>query len=352
MKQVLFYFLVLLLGSESFAQPLRIAVGDDSLLAVFLSGSGSYHCNCTNPRVDGTCVYFSSGPKNIISPFYSNFRVKPDSVGHYVDTVSVSYIENAGNCDAQFYSCGDCHSRIDTIPFSVIAFSDDKIKIHTYVYNSSTYSNEIGNSVIFLYDTVKKQYLNSTILAEIYNNKGVKAAFTRWKLAFDSSQSLSMKLLQNSISVDSIVVDSARYIKNLQLVFATQLAPSFSYRSFQGAVQCHVTVAGKDSIYLLPLTFIFEPAPKSGVSNAGNNSNSLEIYPNPSSGPTHVFCRFIESPLLYLHIFDELGNDIIKLYDGVATETQKNFTIKLLPGIYHVRMQTREGVITKKVVVE
>ncbi|MFI5265028.1 MAG: T9SS type A sorting domain-containing protein, partial [Candidatus Kapaibacterium sp.] len=56
--------------------------------------------------------------------------------------------------------------------------------------------------------------------------------------------------------------------------------------------------------------------------------------------------------LLHLHIFDELGKDIMSLYDGIATEVKHDFSFKLPQGMYYVRMETAEGVMTKKVIVE
>jgi hypothetical protein len=40
------------------------------------------------------------------------------------------------------------------------------------------------------------------------------------------------------------------------------------------------------------------------------------------------------------------------IYDGMLPEGKRDFSFKLPQGMYYVRMETAEGVVTKKVAVE
>ena len=54
----------------------------------------------------------------------------------------------------------------------------------------------------------------------------------------------------------------------------------------------------------------------------------------------------------HLHVFNELGKDIMTVYDGIMSEGSHDFTFKLPPGKYYARMETIEGVVAKKLIVE
>jgi hypothetical protein len=76
------------------------------------------------------------------------------------------------------------------------------------------------------------------------------------------------------------------------------------------------------------------------------------IFPNPSAASIELSCTLQKSSRLFLHIFNELGKDILTVYDGILTEGPHDFSFKLSPGMYYARMETAEGVVTKKIIVE
>ncbi|MFI5263373.1 MAG: T9SS type A sorting domain-containing protein [Candidatus Kapaibacterium sp.] len=236
--------------------------------------------------------------------------------------------------------------------YQVQTYYDNKIRIYSFYYNNIALYDRRDSGVFFPYDTSFKKYSPAGILLEIYNDKKENVIFTDWTLSFDSSQSLSFKLEEDSVPISSITIDSIRYKKNLLLAFTTSLAPSTDYRYFAGTVQCHAHFAGKDSLCIIPLSFIFDRMPKSGVPLPDNNANFIEVYPNPSTGTTHAFCKSKMNSLIHLKIFDELGKDMMTVYDGTLPEGKHDFSFKLPQGMYYVRMETAEGVVTKKVIVE
>ena len=77
----------------------------------------------------------------------------------------------------------------------------------------------------------------------------------------------------------------------------------------------------------------------------------FSIFPNPTTDLILINLRLDIPNLLHLHIFNELGKDMMTVYDGMLPEGKRDFSFKLPQGMYYVRMETAEGVVTKKVVV-
>ena len=78
----------------------------------------------------------------------------------------------------------------------------------------------------------------------------------------------------------------------------------------------------------------------------------FDIFPNPTKEIILARIHIDNSSFIHLHIFNELGKDIMTVYDGMLPEGKGDFSFKLPQGMYYVRMETAEGVVTKKVVVE
>ena len=78
----------------------------------------------------------------------------------------------------------------------------------------------------------------------------------------------------------------------------------------------------------------------------------FSIFPNPSTNQVKVNCFLSNPNLVHFHIFNELGKDVMTVYDGMLPEGKRDFSFKLPQGMYYVRMETAEGVVTKKVTVQ
>ncbi len=334
---------------------LNLPVGEDSLIYAPQTGDIIVLCDCHNTQ-DGECKYYLNGPKNIFPPFYeisSIVGIKTDTVSHYFDTVSLTYEFQDMLCSTRF-GCFNppCMTHIVYQTIEVNAYYDDKVKVIPYLSDVSRMIDRSSSDVVFVYDTSSKKYASGIIPVEIYNNKNTSAVFTDWVLSFDSSQSLSFTFEQDSVQVTSVFVDSTKFIKNLLFLFSSSLTPATYLRLFAGKVQCQAHFTGKDSICTVPLRFIFQAVPKMGVLLSTDKSNSLEVYPNPSSASVEAICSIRKPSFLRLYVYNELGKDVMIVYNGVTHEGYRDFPFKLSQGIYYVRMETAEGVVSKKVVVE
>lgn len=301
-------------------------------------------------RVDfnDTCNWCLTGISNLGPPFYEYDRevyIIPKKAGIFSSKINLSYILcpwPSRHCINGVNGFPVCSAPQDTVKLLRInAYYDDKIKL------------EYDANIYFAYDTISGKYKDASSKVEIFNNKKDSVIFTDWKIIKDSSQSATLTtLVQDSLSVNQIWLSGYEHTNSIQLLFKTSLSPTVEYRSFPGTVQCHAHFVGKDSLCTIPSTFIFEAMPKSGISLSGYYSSSIEIYPNPSTGSAHAFCITKKTSSIHLHIFDELGKDIMTVYDGTLPEGKHNFFFKLSQGMYYVRMETAERVVTKKVVVD
>src|SRR5205807_9544023 len=78
----------------------------------------------------------------------------------------------------------------------------------------------------------------------------------------------------------------------------------------------------------------------------------LTIKTNPTKARISISTFLTIQEIIHLHIFDEVGKDIVTFYDGMAAEGKHDLSLKLPPGMYCARMATTEGVVTKKIIVE
>jgi hypothetical protein len=350
--------LIILIGVSSIASSQTtkyVAVGDEAIIDSIKYSQPVKHSfqSCADRehyRLYDTC-FWAMSIENVIKPFSydtENFNfyviyVYPTKGGIFEDTIVQNY-------STLFYPTENCAFHLienkctppgsTKTKESIVAYYDDKIKFN-YVPKH------------FSYDSQTQSYKNGILTLEIFNNKKDSANFTDWKILKDSSQSVTLMSLQkDSVLNDHTSLSGYEHNTNIQLNFRTSLLPAFTWRYFDGIIQTHAHFGDKDSLCILPITFIFEPMPKSGVSISSINANYLGIYPNPSSTRTHLYLNLVKPSYLHLHIFDKLGKDIMTIYDDKAAEGTHDFSLKISSGIYYARMETQDGVLTKKIVVE
>lgn len=338
MPKILLSVLILVcFRADLLAQTISVSipVGDDSL---FYTVKGSIVIPAINCRHSDTCVYGWLSCKDLSSPFYADLgmiHVLPLTDSLYTDTVTVFY-PNIGGGDCQ------CLNNItNSVRLEVKGYYDDELKIQ---YHPSPY---------FLYDTLSEGYKSTSLNFNFFNNKKDSVLFTDWKIINDSSQSVTLlTIVKDSLSVNQFWLTPLEQVNTIQLIFLTSLSPTLQYRFFPATIQCRAHFGSKDSLCVMPLHFGFQPMPKSGVTLGNELLNDIDIYPNPSKGITHAYYKSNKSLLLHLHVFNELGKDIMTVYDGMMNELHRDFSFKLSPGMYYVRMETAEGVVTKKLIVE
>jgi hypothetical protein len=336
------------------AQIILVPVGDDLIIDTIRSAPW-YPLTQTCPdRVHATLTdtcHWSKGIANVLSPFSSYHEDEnlffiyayPIKAGNFIDTIKASYLLRGDlNCYGHIVDNGGCKPPNDTVTIEKFtAYYDNKIKIHYSPY------------LFFSYDTISGKYNEARVSIEVFNNKEDTAHFNDWRIIWDSSHSVTLSSLeQDSLPVNQISLSGFEHENTLQLIFKTSLTPSVEYRYFNGLVQTHVLFSGIDSICTLPFQLYFAQMRKSKVSNENYFGNKFMVFPNPSIGVITILYSLQRSSSLHLHIFNELGKDIMTVYDGILTEGPHDFSFKLSPGMYYARMETAEGVVTKKIIVE
>ena len=328
---------------------LRIPVGQDSVVFVTRHDT-NLDCQC-NSRTLGDCKYSVNNHYSIDPPFNASgpgLRIRPDSAESYSAFIDIRYTVALKSCDNIYCTYQQCANHQQSYMVGVTGFYDDAIRIIPYFVDAAKI--RIPNSQVTIpFDTILQKHTKGSIPVEIFNNKAVGVSFTDWVMPFDSSNSFSLTVEQDSVPVSTVVVDSFNYITNLSLSFTTSLK---SFASVDVFVTCHAHYDGKDSICTIPLHIYVDGIPESKVSSNNDISAHLDIYPNPSNGTTNVFCTTKSASTIHLHIFDELGKDIMTVYDGYIPEGKRNFSVKFLPGMYYARMETADGVVTKKLIIE
>lgn len=107
-----------------------------------------------------------------------------------------------------------------------------------------------------------------------------------------------------------------------------------------------LTVAWMDSV-TDPFTAIPEPL---------RHQNRLSVFPNPLSASGKIKFSVKTSGRVNISIFDLTGTEVMKLYDGMLPHGDHELAIerrqsKLNGGIYFIRMQNADGVLTHKLVI-
>ena len=90
-----------------------------------------------------------------------------------------------------------------------------------------------------------------------------------------------------------------------------------------------------------------------GVEEAESNDNEIIIYPNPTSGVFNVqVSGYANVQMNSIEVYNVLGEKIVAVAGGSGSNSQMQIDISNHPeGIYFVRVQTAEGMMSKKMVV-
>jgi uncharacterized repeat protein (TIGR03803 family) len=91
------------------------------------------------------------------------------------------------------------------------------------------------------------------------------------------------------------------------------------------------------------------PTVTAGISPIASSEGKLSLFPNPTSGRFTVKLTGGQSDVP-VEVYDVLGN---KVYQSVLNNTQNTINLNNQPaGIYFVYLNTADGIVTGKVVVE
>lgn len=78
-----------------------------------------------------------------------------------------------------------------------------------------------------------------------------------------------------------------------------------------------------------------------GINEIGHN-NPIRLYPNPSTGTCTIMLDE-QTQIQYAGLYNSAGNEVLKLNSGTTTSTLSFTAANLLPGIYFIRVQDKNG---------
>lgn len=148
---------------------------------------------------------------------------------------------------------------------------------------------------------------------------------------------------------DSIYIDSISFGQAIDRFYTEYkwLSPGYVEPLLQVTEEGPLlTVAWMDSVF----------NPPTAAPEHMQTENRLTVYPNPLSTSGHVEISLKAPGRLDIAVFDLTGTEVAKLFDGRLSQGEHQIAInrrhtKLKSGIYFIRMQNAEGVITRKLVI-
>jgi len=322
---------------KNFAQHI-VPVGEVTFLDT-IPGQLTHSTSCRACGIPDYCLFVLL-PYTPKAPFlsrgYNEVCISPDTPGVYSDVITAHYYDlGPQGCCKNFAYCGQFDSN--TFAFSAKAY-----------YKNMTLLSATS-PVVFYYDSsTNNVYKDAVVDLHIVNKNSDSIKFTDWVIVKDSSNTIllhSLKIL-DGLSFHGNVDTTYPW---LHLMTWRNVASNLQHYSIIIRTIAHV--GNKDSLCILNLDAIFMTKSNSYVSQKKIKSDFF-IQPNPSIGLLTLSCALQNPSILHLHIFDELGRDVMTVFDGIMNQTQKEFSVKLSPGLYYIGMQTPEGVVTKKAVVE
>ena len=367
MKAFLIMLLIGICLQKADGQVIRVPVGEDSLIWIMPDTSSELWCK-GGPTI---CYYQSSIAMDTVAPFYieheytkSSFsdtnsqfwlhpygiRVLPYTEFLYVDTIRVLY----SLIDSGKKYCGTFNCPIGMYvykPLQVQGWFDDKVRMSPYYYSKYFKLRTHLNTLYFQYDTVVKAYKTVVKPFIIYNNKSFEVDFESLSLSGDSSNYFSTVLSRDGVPLSIHSVPGLSYDSSLALESHCILPPQDSDREVNVIVNCVLRFNGLDSAFKMPLKMYVSAAPPQATIGARLYSNRIGLFPNPGNGSL-LMNLFIEvQGNVAISIFDELGREVRRVHDGFLEAGEHEFSAELPTGMYYVRMQAGDEVLTRKVTV-
>jgi hypothetical protein len=341
MKPLIYILFFLLCTSFCYAQEptaelkeISAPVGTDNWLAEY-EGFYAWH-DCTF-RLKS--ILFTNGD-SLSDPFrlynYNgnplNLFFRPLFDGNWNVSVDASYYVSDGGCYP-----GDEH----ILNIKATSYYDSTIKITPYRIN-----------YYFRPDTLNKKYyqIYDAEGVRIFNNFPDSAIIMDWALEYDSIAKMKMKILLDSTELPSNTLLSRESYKHLMFSFQSESPALYFHTYTVDTLVFRINHNGKDSSYQVIFLFDFSPLAPNGI-NVTLPEKKIDIYPNPSGGALKIICSVDKSSYCYLTFFDELGREVQTIYSGFLDVGEHEFTAKLPPGMYYVRMQAGDEVLTRKVTV-
>jgi hypothetical protein len=332
--------------------PIRVAVGDDTLLHTspsFLTKTVSCFSGlgeCTTPFNYALCSrygnYISANNDDLLREKIILF---PQDTFSLVDTIystySINGIQSHGN------PCQCFFSHEETMIGVIVQWSsywDSMVKVRPSTNTCSFRPNLNGH------------YLPVTMDYLLFNNTTDSVTFSDWEIKVDSLTIASMAASLNSTPIFSY--QSYPLERKIPIVFTVNLADTTQnkIRELNAELTVRVKTPFYDSVFSNRLSIILNPDHNKDTvqQNTPTNDNALktlQVFPNPSTGLIKVDINAKDS-VYDLSLYDLIGNRIQTLDALPLSSGRHQYTLSLSLGIYYLRCESRNGIITKKVVIQ
>ena len=211
---------------------------------------------------------------------------------------------------------------------------------------------DILEIIYFHVDSSRLHYVDTLpLILDLVNKSSDTVTFDSIRVKIDPSIKLSIKVFNNSLPISKIKVLPFQTAQ-ITVFFTSGFAPDPIATLAFASILLHASSINYDSTFAVGANIDFYSLLPLSIRHFEDYTTDFKIFPNPSPFIGKIWCSIIRSELVHLHIFNELGKDIMSVYDGMLPEGKRDFSFKLPPGMYYVRMERAEGVVTKKVVVE
>lgn len=360
MKAILTGLMFVICAQLTEAQVIRVPVGASYFVSK-KSYSVSHTAYCRN--TSQVCIYnlntsvyetpnhgfngrSQSGPHpdhNYPYSFYYSdnleFYFTSDTLSSFKDTVRYDYsLYNVKNdCGAR---CPSNESMSVIEQYNFVSYYDSLVRVNNYGKDTITF-----NHYIVAYDE-KMHHLFG-----LFNNLFDTLYCDSISFVVDSSVSIKMNLLPDAITyTDFLVLPYERIIP--KLFFSTNAGLFADTTFIHGAIKVHATSRGDDTVIIIPLVFRFTPKEKSIVTTKNStNVNSLKVINPITHGRLHLFANLNHNIDAIIECYDILGVRLYSLHDGFLEAGEHEFSAELPTGMYYVRMQAGDEVLTRKVAV-
>ena len=184
--------------------------------------------------------------------------------------------------------------------------------------------------------------VNPTKARFTWNNSNGAYEFLRIKIRVDS---ISNPVLSDFIQVGGAGVPYGTYIKD-----KNGLTPGETYRG-QGRTWCNPNGGAYNSLGWGSFGTWTQPTNRILL---GESIDNLDIYPNPSKDVFHISFTSDDVQDLRVRVFNTIGEEIIKedLNQYIGEYTKKIDLEDYSQGVYFLEIETQDGVINKKLILQ
>jgi hypothetical protein len=268
------------------------------------------------------------------------FYFTTDTVSSFNDTVLYDYsLYNVKNdCGA---ICPSSQSMSVIERYNIVSYYDSVVRVNNYGKDTLTFERGLNDTY---YDIMHYSF-------GIFNNLSDTLYCDSISIIADTSVNIEMKSSVDTIDYTNFTVSPFnRATPNFN--FSTNTVLFIDTTFVNSTISLYANSRGVDTVIAFPVAFQFNPKEKSIVSTKGRvNVNSLKVVNPITNGRLHLFVNLSQKVASIIECFDIMGNSINRVHDGLIDAGEHEFSAELPTGMYYVRMQAGDEVLTRKVTV-